>query len=124
MKKCGSCGSVVAADEMCPACGARLGPPTGGPAEQNPGPLPAAPSLPPPYVSPARLSAANGTFPIVKREGEAEFSEYLTKRLILERYDAMVEAENRGVEYQTILDPPPADLESSWPDEATLVDGD
>lgn len=49
------------------------------------------------------------TFPIVKRKDEAEFGEYLTKRLILERYDAMAEAEAAGVEYETCLDPPPAD---------------
>ena len=35
--------------------------------------------------------------------------EYRTKRLILERYDAMAEAEAAGEEYQSILDPPPAD---------------
>ena len=49
------------------------------------------------------------TFPIVKRKDEAEFGEYRTKRLILERYDAMVDAEAAGREYETILDPPPAD---------------
>jgi len=60
----------------------------------------------------------------VKRKGEAEFSEYLTKRLILERSDNMIEAENRGDDYQTILDPHLADLKLRWPDEATLVGGD
>lgn len=63
MKKCGSCGSVVSADEMCPACGARLGPPTGGLAVPHHATPPDAPSLPPPYVSPARLSAANEATP-------------------------------------------------------------
>lgn len=69
------------------------------------------------------------TFHIVKRKDEAEFGEYITKRLILERYDAMVQAEKDGVEYETILDPPPADPslchpESSRPDWATPIDGD
>jgi len=35
--------------------------------------------------------------------------EYLTKRVILECYDAMAEAMKSGRPYQTILDPPPAD---------------
>lgn len=49
------------------------------------------------------------TFPIVKRKDEAEFGEYRTKSLILERYDAMAKADAEGVEYETALDPPPAD---------------
>ncbi|MFN8017149.1 MAG: hypothetical protein U0P45_03405 [Acidimicrobiales bacterium] len=49
------------------------------------------------------------TFPIVKRRDEAEFGEYRTKRLILEIYDEMAEAERNGTEYKTRLDPPPAD---------------
>lgn len=49
------------------------------------------------------------TFPIVKRKDEAAHGEYRTKRLILERYDAMAAAEAAGEEYQTVLDPPPAD---------------
>lgn len=51
------------------------------------------------------------TFPIVKRKDEAAFGEYRTKRLILERYDAMAEAEAEadGREYESMLDPPPAD---------------
>jgi hypothetical protein len=49
------------------------------------------------------------TFPIVKRKDEAAFGEYRTKRLILESFDAMVEADASGREYVTILDPPPAD---------------
>ena len=41
-------------------------------------------------------------------QGEAaDFGEFRTKRLILERYDAMAEAIRTGVPYQTILDPPP-----------------
>lgn len=49
------------------------------------------------------------TFPIVKRKDEAAHGEYRTKRLILERYDAMADAEAAGEEYQTVLDPSPAD---------------
>ncbi|MFW0786138.1 DNA methyltransferase [Gordonia sp. CPCC 206044] len=41
------------------------------------------------------------TFPIVKRKDEAEFGEYRTKRLILEIYDAMTEAEATGRPYQS-----------------------
>lgn len=48
------------------------------------------------------------TFPIVKRKDEAAHGEYRTKRLILERYDAMAKAAETGEPYQTILDPPPA----------------
>lgn len=49
------------------------------------------------------------TFPIVRRKDEAEFGEYRTKRMILEIYDAMQEAVNTGMPYQTILDPPPGE---------------
>lgn len=49
------------------------------------------------------------TFPIVKKKDEKEFSEYSTKNLILEIYDKMRYAIETGTEYQTILDPPPAD---------------
>ena len=54
------------------------------------------------------MAYALDSFPIVRRKDETEFGEFHTKRLILERYDAMVEAAAAGVEYQTILDPPPA----------------
>jgi hypothetical protein len=49
------------------------------------------------------------TFPIVKRKDEQRFSEYRTKRVILEIYDAMDEAKRTGHPYQTRLDPPPGD---------------
>ncbi len=49
------------------------------------------------------------TFPIVRRKDEAAYGEYRTKRVILEIYDAMAEAERTGVPYKTRLDPPPAD---------------
>jgi N-6 DNA Methylase len=43
-----------------------------------------------------------------RREEKAQnFGEFRTKRLILERYDAMAEAIRTGQPYQTILDPPP-----------------
>jgi hypothetical protein len=49
------------------------------------------------------------TFPIFRRNDEAAYGEYQTKRVILEVYDAMADAERTGVPYQTLLDPPPAD---------------
>lgn len=49
------------------------------------------------------------SFPIVRRKDEVIHAEYRTKRVILEIYDAMAEAERTGVPYQTRLDPPPAD---------------
>ncbi|HXH24979.1 MAG TPA: S24 family peptidase, partial [Vicinamibacterales bacterium] len=49
------------------------------------------------------------TFPIVRRNDEAAYGEYRTKRVILEIYDRMQRAIESGVAYQTILDPPPAD---------------
>ncbi|MGC8761738.1 MAG: Eco57I restriction-modification methylase domain-containing protein [Bryobacteraceae bacterium] len=49
------------------------------------------------------------TFPIVRRKDEAAYGEYRTKRVILEIYDALAEAERTGVPYQTRLNPPPAD---------------
>ncbi|MEZ5278970.1 MAG: hypothetical protein R2770_00725 [Acidimicrobiales bacterium] len=49
------------------------------------------------------------TFPIVRRKDEGEYSEYRTKRLILEVYDRMAEAITSGQPYETLLDPPPAD---------------
>lgn len=49
------------------------------------------------------------TFPIVRRKDEQTYGEYRTKRLILERYDALAEATATEAEYQTVLDPPPAD---------------
>ncbi|HXH23608.1 MAG TPA: S24 family peptidase, partial [Vicinamibacterales bacterium] len=49
------------------------------------------------------------TFPIVRRNDEAAYGEYRTKRVILELYDQMQRAIDTGVPYQTVLDPPPAD---------------
>jgi len=49
------------------------------------------------------------TFPIVKRKDEQNYSEYHTKRVVLEIYDAMAETIRTGKPYRTLLDPPPAD---------------
>lgn len=49
------------------------------------------------------------TFPIVRKNDEKVHGEYRTKRVILEVYDAMTEAEKTGKPYQTRLDPAPAD---------------
>lgn len=68
------------------------------------------------------------TFPIVQRKDEVTHGEDRTKRLILERYDAMADAEAAGRPYQTALDPPPAHpslahAESTRPDWARPVEG-
>ena len=42
-----------------------------------------------------------------REEKPQNFGEFRTKRLILERYDAMAEAIQSGNPYQTILNPPP-----------------
>jgi hypothetical protein len=55
------------------------------------------------------------TFPIVRRKDEAAHGEYRTKRLILERYDALTKAAANGTGYQTVLDPPPADPRCAHP---------
>lgn len=47
------------------------------------------------------------TFPIIRQRDEDRFGEYRTKRLIVERYDALVAADANGVPYETPLDPPP-----------------
>lgn len=44
------------------------------------------------------------TFPIVKRKDIAAHGEYRTRRMILEIYDAMAEAEKSGVPYQSPFD--------------------
>lgn len=56
------------------------------------------------------------TFPIVKRNDEATFGEYRTKRLILERFDAVVDVEAAGRGYESVLDPPPADPSLAHPE--------
>ena len=57
-----------------------------------------------------------GTFPIVRRKDEAKHGEYRTKRLILERYDAMTKAIATGSPYETPLDPPPANPSCTHPE--------
>jgi hypothetical protein len=58
------------------------------------------------------------TFPIVKRKDEQAHSEYRTKRVILDIYDAIQQATATGTPYHTRLDPPPA---HGWtPPEITL----
>jgi hypothetical protein len=54
-------------------------------------------------------------FPIVRKNDEKEHGEYRTKRVILEIYDAMVEAERSGKAYHTRLNPPPADPSVAHP---------
>jgi hypothetical protein len=70
-----------------------------------------------------------GTFPIVNRKDVDKFGEERTRRLILERYDALAEAIATGKPYETVLDPPPADpsvahSESTRPDWARPVSRD
>jgi len=48
------------------------------------------------------------SFPIVAEKDERVHGEYRTKRLMLERYDALAIAMATGVAYTTVLDPPPA----------------
>ena len=49
------------------------------------------------------------TFEALQKGDRRCWGEYRTRRLVLERYDAMHEAECTGDPYQTVLDPPPAD---------------
>lgn len=57
-------------------------------------------------------------FPIVRRKDEEKYrGDYRTKRLVLEIYDAMQESVRTDRSYQTLLDPPPADLSCSHPKE-------
>ena len=49
------------------------------------------------------------TFAVLQKDDLKRWGEYRTKRLTLERYNVMVEADRSGQPYQTILDPPPAD---------------
>jgi len=47
------------------------------------------------------------SFPIVKRKDESDFGEYRTKRLILQNYDKMQECIDKGVEFESTLEPGP-----------------
>jgi N-6 DNA Methylase len=62
------------------------------------------------------------TFPIVRRKDEAAHGEYRTKRVILEIFDAMLEAQRSGLPYQTRLDPPPADPRMAHPPREVVSD--
>ena len=69
------------------------------------------------------------TFERIGKDDIKQWGEHRTKRLILERYDAMVEADRDGQPYQTVLDPPPADpsVAHDWstrPDWYPLTIGD
>jgi len=55
------------------------------------------------------------TFPIVKKKDIQQHGNYRTKRTILEIFDAMQRAIVTGEPYQTLLDPPPADLHVAHP---------
>jgi hypothetical protein len=55
------------------------------------------------------------TFPIVKKNDEKAHGDYRTKRVILEIYDALAEAERTSKTYQTRLNPPPADPRLAHP---------
>jgi hypothetical protein len=48
------------------------------------------------------------TFPIVRRTDESRWGEYRNRRVILDIYEAMAEAQRSGQSYATRLDPPPA----------------
>jgi hypothetical protein len=48
------------------------------------------------------------TFPVVNRIDRERNGEERTRRLVLERYDAIAEAEAAGSRYTTVLDPPPS----------------
>jgi hypothetical protein len=61
------------------------------------------------------------TFPITRRKEEQQYGEYRIKRVILEIYDAMAEAQRTGATYQTRLDPPPADPRVAHPPMAQPV---
>ena len=47
------------------------------------------------------------SFFVVRKYEERDHGEFRTKRLVLERYDAMQTAIDTGIPYETPLDPPP-----------------
>src|SRR5712691_9610484 len=47
------------------------------------------------------------SFEALRRREERQLDEFRSRRLILDRYDAMAEATRNGRAYQTVLDPPP-----------------
>jgi hypothetical protein len=54
------------------------------------------------------------TFHVLRRKEEATYGEYLSKRLVLERYDAIAAAVESGQPYQSPLTPPPGDRLLDW----------
>lgn len=48
-----------------------------------------------------------GSFEALRRREERQLGEFRTRRVILDRYDALAEAARTGHAYETILDPPP-----------------
>jgi len=56
-----------------------------------------------------------GTFPVVCKNETREFGEHRTRRVVLEVFDAMVEAARTGVAYVTRLVPGPADAAVAHP---------
>ena len=56
------------------------------------------------------------TFIILRGNDEQKYSEYRTKRAILEVYDKMAEAMKTGKSYPTILDPPPGPPANGLPE--------
>jgi hypothetical protein len=49
-------------------------------------------------------------FYVLRNREEKLLGEFKTKRLILERLDALINAKQNGLKYQTILDPAPGDV--------------
>ncbi len=52
------------------------------------------------------------SFTVLRKYEEADYSEFRTKRIVLEIYDAMASAIRLGQPFQTSLDPPPGALTS------------
>jgi hypothetical protein len=53
------------------------------------------------------------SFAVARRYDEQEHGEFRTKRLVLERYDALDAANSAGEPYVTPLDPPPGDARAT-----------
>lgn len=53
------------------------------------------------------------SFAVARKYDEAEHGEFRTKRLVLERYDALAAAIASGESYVTPLDPPPGDVRAT-----------
>jgi hypothetical protein len=57
------------------------------------------------------------TFPLVRKDDEEIYGEYHTKRLVLERYDALAAATASGKPYVSPLSPPPGDRRAAHPEQ-------